>query len=686
MKTKLFLFIVALFPLISSAQWQQTQGPFGGQINCLAITGSTIFAGSDGGNIYKTVNNGTDWTYAGNGITNAYIHTIVTRNDTLFTSSGRTIYRSVNNGNSWQIICNGLGAPVYSYGANTLLLKDDKVLAGTNDGVFLSTDQGASWTWVNNGLPTFICVISSLASNGNYVFAGGNGVYRTSDYGANWIDSYNGMGYQNVNALAVCNNYIFAATDTGGVYVSNNNGTSWTVANNGLTAGGLGMQCYSLHVNGNNVYVGTNSGLYVTVNHGLNWTLISNSTCQGQFLSILHHNNQIFAGVGKEGIYRTSDYGLNWMAVNNGLKCSKVYSLATSNNHTYAGTWSLGIFKTNYLDSVWRAVNTGINYHGDIINTLVINEGDVLAGTNFNGIIKKNLNDTIWNSLNNGLIYPQVHSIILNNSLIFLGAGNVYKSDNNGLSWATANNGFASVYPDVRSLYINRWGTLFASTYGGDGFYMSANNGASWTSINNTVEYSYSIAATDSFVFWGTVNKIYRCDNNGANWAICNNGFPTTQPPAAFSLKSVGNNLFAGTNHGIYLTTDNGLNWISVDTGMIKTYYCWDLSIRDNYLLAATDGAGVWKRLLSEMVSSIGIEEQNLSGVRIYPNPTTEYLQIDMVPSNTFITLFDFKGQKLLSRKVSESATLDITNLTQGIYLLKIQNTNDCQVLKFLKQ
>ena len=46
---------------ILQAQWVQTNGPNGGLVNCLAVSGTSIFAGSDSG-VFLSTNNGSNWT------------------------------------------------------------------------------------------------------------------------------------------------------------------------------------------------------------------------------------------------------------------------------------------------------------------------------------------------------------------------------------------------------------------------------------------------------------------------------------------------------------------------------------------------------------------------------------------------------------------------------------------------
>ena len=42
------------------AQWVQTNGPYGGNINCFVESKINLFAGTDGG-VFLSTNNGTSW-------------------------------------------------------------------------------------------------------------------------------------------------------------------------------------------------------------------------------------------------------------------------------------------------------------------------------------------------------------------------------------------------------------------------------------------------------------------------------------------------------------------------------------------------------------------------------------------------------------------------------------------------
>ena len=86
---KLSILIIAIFIInIANAQWLQTKGPYEGNITSLAISGSNIFAGTLGGGVFLSPNNGTSWTAVNTGLTDTYISSVAI--------SGRNIFAGIN--------------------------------------------------------------------------------------------------------------------------------------------------------------------------------------------------------------------------------------------------------------------------------------------------------------------------------------------------------------------------------------------------------------------------------------------------------------------------------------------------------------------------------------------------------------------------------------------------------------
>lgn len=66
MKKIVLLVVFACCINMANAQWQETNGPYGGNIFCIATNGTNIFAGTYNGVFFST-NNGSSWTSVNTG-------------------------------------------------------------------------------------------------------------------------------------------------------------------------------------------------------------------------------------------------------------------------------------------------------------------------------------------------------------------------------------------------------------------------------------------------------------------------------------------------------------------------------------------------------------------------------------------------------------------------------------------
>ena len=64
----LLLFSILCFGGTAHSQWTQTNGPYGGTVNCFAVSGTNLFAGISGGGVFLSTNNGTSWTAVNTGL------------------------------------------------------------------------------------------------------------------------------------------------------------------------------------------------------------------------------------------------------------------------------------------------------------------------------------------------------------------------------------------------------------------------------------------------------------------------------------------------------------------------------------------------------------------------------------------------------------------------------------------
>ncbi|MBN2104197.1 hypothetical protein JW835_09180 [bacterium] len=95
-------------------------------MKCIAVSGTDLFAGTTGGGIFLSTDNGSHWNPVNSGITNL---------------------------NIWSIFACG-----------------NQVFAGTEDGAYHSADHGISWNAVNEGFPHV--TVYNLSCSDTRLFAG----------------------------------------------------------------------------------------------------------------------------------------------------------------------------------------------------------------------------------------------------------------------------------------------------------------------------------------------------------------------------------------------------------------------------------------------------------------------------------------------------------------------------------
>jgi hypothetical protein len=69
-------------------------------------------------------------------------------------------------------------------------------------------------------------------------------------------------------------------------------------------------------------------------------------------------------------------------------------------------------------------------------------------------------------------------------------------------------------------------------------------------------------------------------------------------------------------------------------------------------------------------------ENFEVSKVVVYPNPTTDYIIISGIESDAKVEVYSITGQIIKSKEFSNEVTLSMSDVTSGIYLVKISNDN----------
>lgn len=138
-------------------------------ITSIGFNGSEAYAGLTNTGIYKSTDGGDSWTPVSAGLPNSI-------NFFNFGFSGNNVLAATSSG-----VYIKAGSPNWtqaggvSYMASSFATDGNTVYAGGYGGVFVSLNNGSSFTENSAGLTS---VVTAVACNASYAFAGGNGVFR----------------------------------------------------------------------------------------------------------------------------------------------------------------------------------------------------------------------------------------------------------------------------------------------------------------------------------------------------------------------------------------------------------------------------------------------------------------------------------------------------------------------------
>jgi hypothetical protein len=268
-------------------------------------------------------------------------------------TEGGGIFKTVNQGLDWQPVNQGLprGEPKSLY---SLPSQQRFVTWGPLEDLMLEDALTIGRSAVQPKFSASVPVIALAASNSNpaVVYAGttGSGVIRTTNAGADWQSA--GLGGRTVLSLVVDRtnaNLVYAGTDAAGgsLWKSANGGSNWTQAQNGI--GGMDVFGICQHpTQPATLFAATSQGVYQSLNGGSSWTA-SGLTGKPVYTVLADPANPLTVSAGSiDGLYRSSDGGKTWVQQRQGFANPEIWSLsygAASTHTLYAGTKGSGLYK-----------------------------------------------------------------------------------------------------------------------------------------------------------------------------------------------------------------------------------------------------------------------------------------------------------------------------------------------------
>lgn len=675
-------------------------------------TSKTIYIATgdrDGGDTYsigvlKSTNEGQTWATTGLVFNQANRYRITrmlahpTEQNIIYVATNGGIYKTINSGTNWTKVQSSIIYDMeFKYGGEDTVL----YAASRNPSIIYKTkDAGASWLPVH----TFPNSVSRVEldlpkSNASTIYAlasttagGMDGFYKSSNYGKSFSKIYDGTILGN-NLL----NWDAGDTDTGG--------QGWY----DLTLSVSPTDENTIFLGGVNSWKSTNGGTsWNIINH---WWGNGVPAVHADKHYMEYQNSFTFFEANDGGIYKTTNGGTSWTDLSNGLVISQIYKLGVS--QTVKGEVITGLqdngSKLHINGTTWQDVKGGdgmeciIDYNDVNVQYATYVEGQIDRTTDRWNANAVDISDNIPGGPNGAWVTPYVLDPS-NSQTIYVGYEDVWKTTNRGNTWTKISS--LSLTNKIKSLAIapsdNR--TIYITDY--SNFYKTTNSGTNWTNLtvntptSSNLITSITIDSQNPNKVWITyggfdAKRVYETTNGGSSWTDISAGLPSVPTSTIIQNKlSATQHLYIGTDIGVYIKKGSE-NWVlfsnnlpSVIVSELEIYYD-NINPSNSVLYAATYGRGLWKSNLASFTTGINSYDLLEYGISIYPNPSNGmvYFKFDKNYNDIEVEIIDLTGRIVKKEKIQGVGEkyIDLSNLTKGIYLTKMNVNGKDLISKIVK-
>ncbi|MBX7156350.1 MAG: hypothetical protein K1X91_15445 [Bacteriodetes bacterium] len=396
---------------IDSTRWQPCNITLkGDNIVSIEVSNNLVYAGSNSGKIYKSLDSGTMWQgyLTDNKIDK--INKIISSDIGIYIATSKGVFKVNTSTNTLSEMNKGLSnSPVYMlYNNNSNIVAgtfisglftktsdqkiwkkdfgildnktcialeklDNKYLIGTNDGLYESTDF---ITFFKIPLPVLQPAVYCIKQVQETIYVGtSSGLYFSKDNGINWENSIVGTKNQNINSLYAVDTMLYACTNSG-VYKTSKNSLDWVSVNTGLN-----NKFTRTIISANSVlYVGTNDGVYESKNRGDTWNRLDSINLNGAIYTVIEVSNTLLFASSKYGVIKYEPLTGKLSTENNGLPIFDTRCFTQDSNTIYVGTNGYGVWEIdihNFLASINVNDNYKSQYKSNKVNIKYISDKSV---------------------------------------------------------------------------------------------------------------------------------------------------------------------------------------------------------------------------------------------------------------------------------------------------------------------
>ena len=701
-----------------------------GRVNAIAFNGTDVtnmYIGTPGGGIWKTTDGGATWSAKGDTFPNMGVSDIVinpTNTSILYAATGdydgvqnRSIgvLKSTDTGENWSIT--GLRFALSDNNIISKLLIDpnnvNTVFATTKNSIKRTTDAGATWTDVfteNNAL--FNDITYKIGSNTT--------LYATSKTGRFYISTNNGTSWSLASSPSISRldlaltandvNLILTLDESGVVRKSTNDGSNWTTVStiaNYSAQGGYNMTLAISPLDKNLVLAGGVEG-WRSKNGGTTWEKYLDGYWQAGspyfYVHSDHHDMKFIPGtstafsVNDGGVFKgDASLDTKWTDLSSGLAITQYYNVAgTPQNVNYLIMGAQDNDVVFYDGTKWDGKNPG----SDGVEALWDYSTTNVAWTcSQQGGLERTIDGfTSSQQVNTPNGAPFIWELEIHPTVpttIYGGFSDIYKSIDRGDNWTNLSSGVGSI--EFISIAPSNPNVIYVAGENGD-VKSTTNGGTNWSSITlpqagsvKSIEVHPTNPSEVYIAYSGYVSgKVYKSTDSGANWTNITGSLPSIPThKILYKTGSTDGELFLATDLGVYYRTNTKGDWVLLGSGL-PNVIVHDLEIHygSEKLRAATYGRGLWEVSIS--AAALGIEDKELptNAVNLYPNPTKNKnftIKLNGLVGKSNINIYNIIGTVVKEYSTTNNQeVVDLTNFSQGIYLVKVTNSNRSIIKKIV--
>ncbi len=686
--------------LTALSQWNWPTGSYEyvhADIHTLDFYGNTLFCGSDGG-IFKSINNGSSFTDLTSGIQHSQFYRI----GNSVTNPGIIMGGTQDNGSlmlkngSWIHVTGGDGMEcVVDYSNPNIMYSTSQY-----GNVYKSTDGGNSFNGITGGIGASGAWVTPYMLdpvNPNTIYLGYEDVWKSTNGGNTWNTISSFSSSQDLKSLVVApsnNNVIYVATDNA-IRKTTNGGANWTDITGSLP--NLAITYIAVHnTNPDTLWVslsGFTSGqkLYKSEDGGSSWINVSGNLPNLPINCVTYEygsNNGLYVGTDL-GIYYTNDDLIQWQSFMDGLPNVIVneleihYGTGKIRAATYGrGIWESDLFVTAPPIAQFYSPDTLIcpNNCSKFFNTTpnlglqwkwYFPGGTPSTSTDLNPTVcypsigNYNVSLVVYNPLGMDSLYKPNYIKVQNptnginipltedfESLAGIPTGWHVVNSDEGITWEhePAVGGFGN---SASSFHMDN----FSSNFAGERDYLVTPL-LDFSGIT-TAEMTFDVAHARWWYTRSDTLAIYYSTDCGVTknllWLKDGATLATANDQPIYFIPDPNE----WRNDTVNLNALAGLNPVEI----------WIENTSDNGNLTYIDNINIYETF------GVGINDLEQNSITLYPNPFTNTISIRGIEGAFQIELYNGIGQLMLAKIITTpERTINLENLNQGLYLLKIEN------------